>query len=225
MLSLIKRNLQFLRDYYRSQRRKVSLEAKTIYGKLRRRIVRPPLPKLEDGAINLHLGCGAVNHPSFINIDELVAPHIHYVRSIDNLSPFKDNSVDLIYACHCLEHFSYIKVPDVLAGWFRVLKENGILRLSVPDFDLILNIYQENGNEINTIIGPLMGGQVDYIDFHKTVFNRASLEELLRSIGFRNIKEWQPNHRELTTFNDWSTRQILINGSYYSVSLNFEGTK
>jgi hypothetical protein len=105
------------------------------------------------------------------------------------------------------------------------LKQDGILRLSVPDFDLILNIYKENGNEIINIIGPLMGGQVDEFDFHNTVFNKAMLEHFLRNSGFKNIKEWQPGSCELSTFDDWSIRQILINGNYYPVSINLEAIK
>src|SRR5205085_9397769 len=136
-------------ERYLSQLRQAKLEFKTISCKLIRHFFRPPFPKLEDGVINLHLGCGSVNHPNFINIDGLPAPHVHYIRPIEDLSPFKDNSVDLVYACHCLEHFRYKKVPDVLSEWFRVLKKGGILRLSVPDFDLLLEIYKQQGRDIN----------------------------------------------------------------------------
>jgi predicted SAM-dependent methyltransferase len=55
--------------------------------------------------MRLHLGCGNINYPDFINVDLMPASHVHYVRGINNLKPFKNNSVDLIYACHCLEHF------------------------------------------------------------------------------------------------------------------------
>lgn len=215
----------FLENYYYPQWELVKEEVELAYQKLKKYSSRPSFPKLEDGSINLHLGCGLVNHPSFINIDCLPAPHIHYIRNINNLSPFKDNSVDLIYACHCLEHFPFRKIPQVLTEWFRVLKKDGILRLSVPNFDLILDIYKNNGNKIINIVGPLMGGQVDKFDFHHTVFNQLSLEQILKDTGFKNIKKWQPGSCEMTTFDDWSVRQILINDKYYPISLNLEATK
>lgn len=214
-----------IRDRYRSQWGEISLPVRTIYGKFLRQFIRPAFPELEDGKLYLHLGCGGVNHEKFVNIDGLPAPHIHYIRAIDNLSPFKDNSVDLIYASHCLEHFSHWRVPDVLAEWFRVLKPDGILRLSVPDFDLILEIYKDNGNDINNIIDVLMGRQDYKYNFHMAAFNKSSLERILRDVEFRETRVWQPGSCELTTFNDFSSHKILVNQKPYAISLNIEAVK
>jgi predicted SAM-dependent methyltransferase len=198
---------------------------KTIGAKIKRFFIRPPLPDLEEKIINLHLGCGTINHPKFINIDGLPDAHVHYIRPIENLSIFDDNSVDLIYASHCLEHFKYNCVSSVLVEWFRVLKKSGILRLSVPDFDLLLDIYKKNGNNINTIIEQLMGGQNHKYNFHYTAFNKSNLEALLLKTGFETVREWQPGSCEYTTFDDFSTYKKNINGELYPVSLNLEAVK
>ena len=68
-----------LRDRYRSQWGTIRLTVKTTYGKLKRQIIRPSFPKLENGELYLHLGCGRINHEKFVNIDGLPAPHIHYI--------------------------------------------------------------------------------------------------------------------------------------------------
>ncbi|MBD2679137.1 MULTISPECIES: methyltransferase domain-containing protein [Nostoc] len=183
------------------------------------------LSAVETEKINLHLGCGFVIHPKFVNVDLLAAPHIHYQISIDKLSPFEDNSVNLIYASHCLEHFPHTKVPKVLSEWFRVLKKGGILRLSVPDFDLLLNIYKKNGNNIDTILAILMGGQDYEHNFHMTTFTNSSAEKLLKRVGFKEIRQWQPNSCEMTTFNDYSVYQHFVAGKFYPVSLNIEAVK
>lgn len=200
------------------------LEIKALYGKLVRQVVRPRISKSID-TVNLHLGCGSVNHPNFINIDGFPASHIHYVREIDDLSPFQDNSIDLIYACHCLEHFSFLKVPNVIAEWFRVIKKNGILRLSVPDFDQLITIYSENDKDIDTIVGMLMGGQDYKYNFHQTAFTKKKLESLLLNAGFNEIRDWQPGSCRLTTFNDYSSYKFSINDKGYPVSLNIEAVK
>lgn len=213
------------RDRYRSEWHKIKLEFQISCGKFQRLFFRPSIPKLENQAMYLHLGCGSVNHPKFINIDGIPAPHIHYIRAVDDLSIFKENSIDLIYCSHCLEHFSYAQVPKVLAEWFRVLKPGGILRLSVPNFDLLLAIYTSNNNDINSIQAILMGGQEYKFNFHLAVFNHSNLEILLKDTGFKQIQEWQPGSSDLTTFNDLSTNQFLINSKFYSVSLNLEAIK
>jgi len=199
-------------------------EWRIFLGKIKRQFFRPAFPNL-DGKLNLHLGCGDINHPQFINVDGLPAPHIHYVRKIDDLSFLAANKVDLIYACHCLEHFSHLKVYYVLTEWFRVLKKDGVLRLSVPDFDLLLDIYKDNKNSTYSIVGMLMGAQDYKYNFHMVIFNRSGLTELLLKVGFSEVREWQPHSSELTTFDDSSGREILINGKYYPVSLNLEAIK
>jgi hypothetical protein len=105
------------------------------------------------------------------------------------------------------------------------LKPGGILRLSVPDFDLLINIYKENNNDIDTILQPLMGMQLGEYRFHKTVFNKNSLTLLLHSTGFREVREWVPGSSALTSLNDWSGRKLSVNGKEYPVSLNLESVK
>ncbi len=193
--------------------------------KISRQFIRPKLPEIAEREINLHLGCGFVNHPQFINIDALPLPHIHYIRSIGNLSPFADNSVNLIYASHSLEHFSHMETPAVLAEWFRVLKKGGILRLSVPDFDLLVDIYREHNNNVEAILHTLMGSQNYQFNFHMTAFNQTSLERLLKQAGFVKIQPWEPGDSELTTFNDFSVAKLPVEGKEYPVSLNLEAIK
>lgn len=198
---------------------------KNIYGKITRPIKRPKFPSNIDHQINLHLGCGMVKHPSFINIDGRAASHIHFVRAIDDLKPFQNQTVDLIYASHCLEHFPFNKIPHVLLEWQRVLKLGGILRLSVPDFDLLLDIYDKNNKELETIMMPLLGGQDYPTNFHMTVFNQQYLTKILKNAGFSTVQQWEPGSSYLTTLNDWSCRSVIINGTAYPVSLNLEAIK
>lgn len=210
------------RRRYRRQWHETALSLRTIKGKCTRYLFRPRLPA---GEVNLHLGCGAIQHPRFINIDGMPGGHIHFIRDIDNLSIFKTGSVDLIYASHCLEHFSHLALPAVIAEWHRVLKKGGTLRLSVPDFDLLLDIYRANGDAIESVVGILMGGQDYRYNFHMSLFNRDYLQKLLDAAGFARVEPWQPGSCELTTFDDWSNRQFLYRGCEYPVSLNLQGIK
>lgn len=213
------------RKRHSKQYQNTKQEIKNIYGKIVRQIKRPDFPSDTKNAKNLHLGCGMVNHPSFINMDGQAASHIHFVRGIDKLKPFQDQTIDLIYASHCLEHFPFNKIPHILLEWKRVLKIGGILRLSVPDFDLLLDIYSTNNQEMENIMMPLLGGQNSYHNFHMTAFNQRYLTKLLKNAGFSTVQQWKPGSSYLTTFNDWSCRLVIINGVAYPVSLNLEAIK
>lgn len=174
--------------------------------------------------VRLHLGCGYVEHDSFINIDISPLHHVHYIQKIDKLTRFQDASVDLIYACHCLEHFSHRELPSILNEWKRVLKSDGVLRISVPDFDKLLIVYKSTGF-LDSILHPLLGSHDNKYDIHKSVFNKSLLEELFLSAGFSTVREWHPGTDYLTTFDDWSSKKIKVNGQEYSVSLNLEAVK
>src|SRR5689334_3283117 len=59
-----------------------------------RELLPARLPRNPDGKVYIHLGCGYVDHPAFINVDALVAWHVHYIRPIDDLRPLPDNYAD-----------------------------------------------------------------------------------------------------------------------------------
>jgi predicted SAM-dependent methyltransferase len=196
-----------------------------LMGKLSRKIFPHKLPKNSNGNVYLHLGCGTINRPEFINIDGYPYPHVHYVQGIEKLSRFHNETIDLIYACHCLEHFEYFKTKAVLEEWYRVLKGKGILRLSVPDFDKLLVIYKNNGKDLDLIMPQLMGGQNNKYNFHLTAFSMVNLFRLLTNVGFSIIQKWVPGNDNLTTFNDFSVYKKEVNGKFYEVSLNIEAIK
>ena len=58
---------------------------------------------------------------------------VDYVGDISDLSQFKTESIDEIYASHVLEHVTQNKALDTLKGIHRVLVTDGKLYLSVPD--------------------------------------------------------------------------------------------
>jgi hypothetical protein len=192
-------------------------------GAFLRSFKKKPLPSSKP--VLIHIGCGEFNDPTYINVDTRAGWHIHSVDSIENCENlFPANYADLIYACHVLEHVSHLKIRKTLNGLRKCLKKGGILRLSVPDFDKILEMYQEENN-IDDIIAPLMGGQGYPGNFHCAVFNEDYLKQLLLKSGFRETRKWDPNNASYHNFNDWSRRKINLYGKEWSISLNLEAVK
>lgn len=188
-------------------------------------VVRPQLPSNADGRILVHLGCGEIDCPGFINVDYRPAPHVHYVQDVCDLSIFPNNYADLVYACHLLEHIRHTAVRQTLWEWRRVLKPGGVLRLSVPDFDKLLEIYQSSHGDITTILKPLMGGQNYEENAHHCVFNHAYLTDKLREVGFQEIRDWVPDRVPDHDFKDLAGSDVVLNGKAYPVSLNIEAVK
>ncbi len=152
----------------------------------------------------LHLGCGKRFIPGYTHVDLARFNHIEIFTNADNLSMIKDESADEIYACHLLNYFNLCEGKKVLKEWNRVLVKGGILRLSVPDFDALLKIYEET-QDLQKILGPLFGQMPlnESTIYHRTAYNRSLLEEVLRGSKFHRIEDWDtfvtfPDHDDFS---------------------------
>lgn len=184
-----------------------------------------PKPISVSDEIRLHLGCGAIDHPGFINIDGIDRPHVHFVQSLTRLNRFKDASAAFVYTSHTLEHFPRSETIPILKEWHRVLIEGGKLCISVPDFDRILEIYQLSGNDAEQILPPLFGGQDYPFNFHHTCFTHQALTRKLKEAGFSKVESWVHGCDSFHNLSDWSGRSISVNGQRIPISLNLEATK
>lgn len=193
---------------------------------IKRRLIEPPLPKNSDGKVLVHIGCGSKNSPEFINVDARPFPHVHIITdNITTIPDFRNATVDMVYMCHILEHIKQDNLKKVLLEMKRILKKGGVLRLSVPDFDRIIEIYNGSGNDINAIRHPLMGGQNHEYNIHYSVFNCRYLSVLLKEVGFEKIADWDPNNCQYYNFKDFASHKMKMKGKEYAISLNLEAFK
>lgn len=149
------------------------------------------------GLLRLNLGCGKrrLPHPPWINID--IDEKIHtegYSDEYGNvrfLAQYADNSINTIYACHLLDHLSRnIELDEALSEWYRVLKPEGILRIAVSDFEMVVKMYNE-GLNLERLWGHIVGGHKTSFDKHGCVFDFNTLKHYLEKHGFKDIKRYR----------------------------------
>ena len=176
--------------------------------------------------VKLHLGCGEKYIPGFIHIDRRAFSHIDYIMDVDNLFEFNEQSVDMIYASHILEHFGRHEVIDVLKEWYRVLVYKGILRIAVPDFEAICRAYR-TFEDMNLIMGPLHGGQDYKGNIHYVSFDFKYLSKLLEEVGFYNIHRYDWRYTIHKDYDDFSQSYLphMDKKNGILISLNVEATK
>ena len=179
--------------------------------------------------LKLHLGCGAKYIPGFFHVDALAYPHVDRQAMVERLDFLSNDSVELIFASHVLEHFGRHEVDNVLREWHRVLRPGGILRLGVPDFAACARLYVEGKllNGINDIMGLIIGGQRDSHDFHQMIFDRPTLEARLKAVGFSQCRLWDWRSTEHRQVDDYSQAYLphLDKEHGTLVSLNLEAIK
>jgi ubiquinone/menaquinone biosynthesis C-methylase UbiE len=137
-----------------------------------------------------------------LDIDPRGSPDI--VCDARKLTTLAAAQFDAIYCSHNLEHYHRHEVPQVLAGFLHVLKDNGFVHIRVPDIKEVMRLTLERNLDIDDVLyrspaGPIMVLDVLYgysveiersgQDFfgHKTGFTKKSLEGALRRAGFSKI--------------------------------------
>jgi predicted SAM-dependent methyltransferase len=183
----------------------------------------------DSAPLRLHLGCGKRYLPGFVHVDIADFPHIDHRARVDKLPFVADESVELIYCSHMLEYRDRFQVMNVLAEWRRVLKPDGVLRLAVPDFDALIEVYKRTG-DITKILGPLFGRMDVGLEepiYHRTVYNLASLREVLESAGFKDVRGWDWRKVFPPGYDDHSQAYFphMDKENGILVSLNVEATR
>ena len=89
----------------------------------------------------MNIGCGTVCHPDWINLD--IHPSGSHVRRWDATEglPCGDGEVEVCYASHVIEHLHPADAEGLLRQCHRVLKNQGIVRIVVPDLEGLVREY------------------------------------------------------------------------------------
>ena len=173
--------------------------------------------------MKLHIGCGERYLPGYKHYDgRNVGAHIDYVGKADDLSIFKDNSIEEIYACHLLEHFGRHDVERVLGEWYSKIENGGTLRIAVPDFAAIVKAY-ERFHDMEKIMGLIYGGQNYEYNYHHVGFDFDYLKKKLENVGFSDIERYDWKEFLPENYDDFSRAYLphmdIENGIHMSLNL------
>lgn len=189
----------------------------------------------------LNIGCGGCRpqSPDWWNLDNLrtqlkegtperinLDAEPRYVES-DLLSegiPFASGIFDGVAAIHVIEHFSCHDAVMVLMECRRVLKENGLLVVSVPDARYFLNVYERDTKEnAQELFGePIHDKEFDrFFDYalfrhdHKQILCEESLRCLLIRAGFEKGRSLLDRDEAV-----WNEIQKIMTRRKFSVEMS-----
>ena len=123
-----------------------------------------------------------------------------------------------------------------LQRWYALLKEGGVLRLSVPNFEAVCEYYTET-KDLKTIYCALYAGQDNPQNFHYWCWDFNTLQEDLETAGFKDVRRYDRDKTEHGHIRDWSlnyvpyrdkNNKILPDEEWFKakfISLNVEATK
>jgi len=128
---------------------------------------------------------GSSDYYSFADYNKVIQEDDLKFYNLQKMVPLSDNSADIVYCSHFLEHLNKDDGRHFLAECFRVLKPGGLLRIAVPDLDFAMAMYQ--AGKVEEMQG-LFFYTSDNWDFtaHKHNYNFTYLQSILAKIGFVN---------------------------------------
>lgn len=122
--------------------------------------------------------------------------------------PVKDNVVDVIISHHLLEHLTRGAAEFFLKECLRVLQPEGVIRLSTPDVNKIIDVMRREGlknvySQVNVGVERARDESEAFFELlfqgHKTLFTAEDLCSLLEDLGFVKVEvaEFNKSRSEL----------------------------
>jgi autotransporter strand-loop-strand O-heptosyltransferase len=147
--------------------------------------------------VRLNIGSGMNNQEGYVNVDK-------YHKDADlkadgNNLDYEDNSITEVLSEHMLEHVSHIDTDSYLKEWHRVLKQQGVLRLNLPDLEWCMSEWSNPNNETFLSLHRLFGSQHEDGQVHYTGFTEDTIRTDLVNAGFqiKSIdKEWSDKYNQ-----------------------------
>jgi len=164
-----------------------------------------------------HLGCGIIFLKNYLNIgfwtnleqNKLYANPNGVVDTVllnfdlTNGIPASDNSLEVVYHSHMLEHLTNNEGIEFLRECNRVLQPGAIMRLLVPDLESFSKKYVEgddyffdayrkealdNDSSLYPTRGAIFMGML-HNHGHKMGYDFETLQYVLKQTGFTNVKK------------------------------------
>lgn len=181
----------------------------------------------------LHIGCGPFRLEGWLNTDICLESGIYYLDAARKY-PFPDHSFQYIYSEHLFEHLDLVQAKRMLQECFRILTPGGKLRLAMPDFHFLMNLYFHPEEETNRryldwsyarFIDKQMGLDVDKQNYpvyvinnffhnwgHRFIHTPENLIEMVTAIGFVHVRSYPVGCSDTPVFKAIENHQKEIPG-------------
>lgn len=161
---------------------------------------------------NLELGPGGKRIPGFETLNIVSGRRVDYIGNASVRLPFDDDTFDIIYASHIIEHIPWYQVQSAVSEWVRALKPGGVLEVWTPNGLAIAKAFveaEERGTEefhndgwwrFNEGKDPCLwmsgrcfsygdGTGGDHPNWHRALFSPRHLRNLFANAGLVDIRE------------------------------------
>lgn len=136
--------------------------------------------------VRLHLGCGPYHLDGWINIDSQPYEGVDRVLDVTAGLPFDD--VSRIFAEHFIEHLAYVDALALMRECRRVLRDDGVLRLTTPNLAWVWATHYRDVLTPREEILACFGINRAFRGWgHQFLYNFGTLRATLLDAGFAEV--------------------------------------
>lgn len=154
----------------------------------------------------LQVGCGEFQLKGWLNSD-LYGSQTLFPIDLTKHFPLPDESFDIIFSEHTHEHFDFKQGMSMLSEFHRILRKNGVVRITTPDLKFLIDLYSKKTKlqkayiewSTNMFIKDALSNSEGYVinNFvrawgHQFIYDHKTLKEQLEKAGFINVRFYRP---------------------------------
>lgn len=189
----------------------------------------------------LHIGCGENVLKDWLNSDFF--PELNTVLHLDATKtfPFPNDTFDYIFSEHMIEHIPYSCALSMLKECHRVLKNNGIFRISTPSLRFLIDLTRNDKTDLqknyikwatDTFIkeAPYYDETFVLNNFvrdwgHKFIYDEKTLRLSMENAGFTKIVKCDLNKSQDTLLQNLENEKRMPKGFLALETFTLEGSK
>ncbi len=158
------------------------------------------------GVKKLQLGTGRNNKEGWLNSDlRPLSGQVLYLNARRRF-PFEDGTFDYVYSEHMIEHLPFRDGLKMLAECRRVLKPGGVLRISTPDLQFLIDLCGPEKSDlqkrylrwsVDTYMPEALSADEAFVVnlfmrnwAHRFIYSETVLRQALERSGFEDVRRW-----------------------------------
>ena len=205
------------------------------------------MDKEKEEKIGLQIGCGSNVIDGWLNTD--IGPKNEEIMYMDATKPFpfEDETFGFVFSEHLFEHLPYYGGFKMLNECYRVLKPGGVIRMSLPTLNFLVDLFLNKEKEENKdyiewslrtfdksgCINDIKGSKAcftinNFYRFwgHQVMYDEDTIIEMLQNAGFKDIKKVPNNDSEYPELKHVNGHGKSVGEKYCEMeTTTFEGKK
>jgi predicted SAM-dependent methyltransferase len=146
--------------------------------------------------IYLNLGSGprGIDDAHWINVDGFSDKNVQFLIDLNRPLPFPDGCLDGVFSEHVIEHFSLEDGEQIMKGVRTTLREGGVVRIVVPDAELIMRKYFDSPQELVDRRSEGKSTPMEIVNLcfrqryeHQFLYDWTTMKLMLEHAGFSRV--------------------------------------